>query len=419
MIRWLVENVGLMLLALIIAVAVWIAAEWDRDPIVNGEFDQPVPLRAINQPADTHLVEGWQQEVRVRRLRAPQSAWDQLGPQHFEAVINLSPKPLPLEPGTYSVPVDVSIVGLEQATILEIEPEWVEVTLEAMRERLVPVIVEVRGEPDLGYQADEPIVVSDTVKARGPASQADQVVQAVTSISLQGVRDSVEEKAAVLTPVDIEGKRVDDVVLEPDRVQVRVPVKQQSKFKQMTVRPEILGQPNPDYYIDEVRINPSTVMVLASSSSIFDDLPGFLTTVPISIEGRTEDVVERLPLELPPGVAIVNPSEPAVQVTIGIEPFLDSVTVTRTVTFQGLQPGLMANASPQVVEMILSGPRPRLSALLSEDVRVILDLSNLQLGDQEQLKPVVVQPEGITVDSIIPAVIQVEIMRELIATPES
>jgi YbbR domain-containing protein len=364
-------------------------------------------------------VEGWQQEVRVRRLRAPQSVWDQLGPQHFEAVINLSPKPLPLEPGTYSVPVDVSVVGLEQATILEIEPEWVEVTLEAMRERLVPVIVEVRGEPDLGYQADEPIVVSDTVKARGPASQADQVVQAMTSISLQGVRDTVEEEAAVLTPVDIEGKRVDGVVLEPDRVQVRVPVKQQSKFKQMTVRPEILGQPDPDYYIDEVHINPSTVMVLASSASIFDDLPGFLTTVPISIEGRTEDVVERLSLELPPGVAIVDPSEPAVQVTIGIEPFLDSVTVTRTVTFQGLQPGLMANASPQVVEMILSGPRPRLSALLPEDVRVILDLSNLQLGDQEQLEPVVVQPEGITVDSIIPAVIQVEIVRDLLATPES
>jgi YbbR domain-containing protein len=143
-----------------------------------------------------------------------------------------------------------------------------------------------------------------------------------------------------------------------------------------------------------------------------------LSTVPISIQGRTEDIVERLPLELPPGVAVIDPSEPAVQVTIDIEPIPGSVTVTRTVTFQGLQPRLMAVASPQVVEMILSGPLPRLSALLPEDVRVILDLSDLRLGDEAQREPVVVLPTGITMESIIPSVIQVRIRLEPTPAPE-
>ena len=57
MIRWLLENVGLMLLALMIAAVVWIAAEWDRDPIQEGVYDQPIPVRVENRPPGTFLAE--------------------------------------------------------------------------------------------------------------------------------------------------------------------------------------------------------------------------------------------------------------------------------------------------------------------------------------------------------------------------
>ncbi len=415
MIRWLVENVGLMLLALILATAAWVAAEWQEDPIITDEFDQPIAVRVVNRPPDTYLVEGWQQDVRVR-LRAPQSVWNQLTPQRFDAVLDLSPEATPLTPGTFSVPVKVS-VNLEPAVILSVEPKWIEIDLEGIRERLVPVSVEVRGEPELGYEASEPIVLSDTVKVRGPASQVDKVSQVVTSISVEGARDTVQADDMSLTPVDATGTRVSGVTLDPEQTRVRVLVTQQPNFKEMLVKVEVLGQPNPDYRVTDVRINPSVVKIIGSPS-VLSDLSGFLTTVPISIAGRTEDVVERLPLELPPGVATVDPNEPAVQVTVEIEPFSGSLTVTRTVTFQGLQPGLMAQASPEVVEVLLSGPRPRLSTLLPEDVRVILDVSDMRLGDQDQLEPVVVQPEGIEVDSVIPSVIQVEIVQMPSPTPE-
>ncbi len=85
------------------------------------------------------------------------------------------------------------------------------------------------------------------------------------------------------------------------------------------------------------------------------------------------------------------------------------MTLTRTLTFHGLQPNLLALASPEVVEVMLSGPLPRLSALLPDEVPVILDLSAMRRGDVEQLVPEVLQPEGITVDSVIPSIIQVEI----------
>jgi YbbR domain-containing protein len=408
MMRWLIENVGLMLLALPLAVVVWVVAQWNDDPILVDDLSIPVQVK--NLPRETYLVDGWQQEVRVR-LRAAQSAWEQLKPEQFEAFLNLSPPAQgPLDPGLYQVPVDAS-TDLESVVILGVEPTWVEVELEAIRERPVPVEVTVRGEPELGYQAGQPEVLSDTVKVRGPASLATQVTQLAASISLQGDEKETVEEVVPLTPVDAASKRVNGVTLDPERVRVRVPMRKLFNYKEMIVDVEVLGEPAPDYHVVGMSVNPEIVRVVGSAS-ILDDLPGVLSTVPISIGGRTENVIERLPLVLDPGIATVYPSEPVVQVTVQIAPDQGSVTLTRTLTFQGLQTNLEAVASPQVVEVILSGPRPRLSALLPDDVPVILDLSGLGLGQVERLAPVVLQPEGITVDSVIPSIVQVEIVRK-------
>lgn len=408
MIRWLLENLGLMLLALAIAAAVWVAAAWDRDPFVEQVYSSSVPVTVKNLPAGTYLVDGWQEDLRIT-LRAPQSVWSRLSPRDIEAFIDLSPDLNPLTPGEYNVPVQV-VLNTEPVTLLEVEPEFLTVELEALEERSVPIFIQIRGEPELGYQWESPTVVSDTVKIRGPASRVNQVSHAVASVSLQGARDTVSENAS-LVPVDAEGRRVTDVEVEPELVEVRVPVEPLPNVKEMSVNLTQLGQPAEGYHVTSVAISPPVVRVLGPVF-ILDDLPGFLTTAPISIEGRTEDVVERLPLDLPPGVSMFDPKEPAVQVTIAIDPYFDSVAVTRTLTYQGLRPGLVAVSSPETVEVILSGPRPRLSNLAPEDVRVVLDVSGMELRDEAQLEPVVVPPEGTTVESIIPSVIRVQIVAE-------
>jgi YbbR domain-containing protein len=412
MIRWLIENISLMVLALIFAVVVWLAQEWDRDPILEHEFEEPVPVEVINKPSGLYLVEGAQEEVSVR-LRAPRSVWNQLSVRDINAVLDLSPNLVPLEPGEWDVPVQVSL-DVEPAVLLDVEPKFLRVELEAIHERPVPVVVQLRGDPDLGYQAGQP-VYTDTVTVRGPASQVEKVAQATTTISLQGLRDSWDGLSPPLTPVDADGRRVQEVTLNPEQIQVSVPINPLPNVKEMSVTWTQVGQPADGYHVTNISIEPPVVRV-RGPVFILNDLPGFLTTEPISIEGRTEDVVERVPLDLPPGIAMFDPKEPAVQVRIEIDPFFDSVSVTSTLTFQGLRPGLMAVASPEVVEVILSGPRPRLSTLQPGDVRVILDLSDLSLGDEEQLEPVVIPPEGITAESILPSVVQVQIVRAPAAT---
>ena len=205
MIRWLLENLGLMLLALAIAVAVWVAAAWERDPIVEQAYSGSVPVTVKNLPSGAYLADGWQEDLSVR-LRAPQSVWNRFSPRDIEAVLDLSPELNPLPPGEHRVPVEITL-NVEHAELLDVEPEYLTVDLEALEERSVPIFLQIRGEPELGYQWDSPTVISDTVSIRGPASRVNQVSHAVASISLQGARDTVSADA-VLVPVDAEGKRV-------------------------------------------------------------------------------------------------------------------------------------------------------------------------------------------------------------------
>ena len=77
----------------------------------------------------------------------------------------------------------------------------------------------------------------------------------------------------------------------------------------------------------------------------------------------------------------------------------------------GVTTPLTATVSPPSVDIVLSGPLPQLNALTENDVRVEVDASGLATGVQ-QLTPQVITPEGITVQSVLPATVQIEVRDE-------
>jgi YbbR domain-containing protein len=122
------------------------------------------------------------------------------------------------------------------------------------------------------------------------------------------------------------------------------------------------------------------------------------------VTDATQDIEERIRLNLPPGVSMLG--DPFVQVSVKIRPIESSLKVQRPPQAQGLLPDLLARLSPEVVEIIVSGPVPRLEALRTEDVVVVLNLLNLEMGTH-QIVPEVSVPNGLTVVSVNPATVQV------------
>ena len=209
-----------------------------------------------------------------------------------------------------------------------------------------------------------------------------------------------------LYPHDAKGNIVSNVLMEPGSVVVSVTLEQLSNYKDLAVKVEREGQPAQGYAVTGISSDPPIVTVFGARD-VITALQGFIQTQPVSIANRIADVSELVSLNVPPNVSLLSGLQ--VSVTIKIEPIQGARTVTSKIELIGVPKGVKAIPSPTTVDIVLSGSLPRLNGLKDEDVRVIIDAKDLKPGINI-VEPQIVKPEGITVQSVQPATIQVELI---------
>ena len=403
--RHLARNLSTVVLALALAIAVWIAATLQLDPFETQDFSD-VLVNVINQPAETMLIESIVDRVDVV-ARARQSVVGNLGSSDFVATMDLAQ----VQPGTPSaVQIDVTIDNAE-VRVLSWKPTEQTVYLEAMRTITLPVSIEAEGQVATGYEATRLQVRPSQVSVYGPESQLKDVASISGSVEVDEARANVVKEIRV-QPVDDEGKLVSGVQWSPTEVEAQVTVRKRLGYKpDVEVVPDLRGAPAAGFRLGSVSVEPSTV-TLAGVPSVLEELPGFVETWPISVTDATENLLERSPLTVPPSVVVVGVD--FVTVTVDILPIQSSRALTATVEVRGVRPGWIATPSPNVVDVILEGPDTTLAEMTADDLRVVLDVFGLSPGDY-RLEPDVAAPEGVVVVSIIPETIEIEI--ESVPTP--
>ncbi|MEA3376412.1 MAG: CdaR family protein [Chloroflexota bacterium] len=405
--RWLISNLPLMVMALILAVLAWFVAVEQANPTVQRRYAQSVPVQVAGLPEDLVVVGTFEERVHVT-VRTTQSVWDSLRVEDFAAVADVSG----LGAGTHEVQVEVDL-GKEPSRIIEVEPQVVTIELDAKASEVVRVRIDTEGRPAVGYVVRTQTVEPREVTVTGPRSYVTQVVDVYGSLSIQGAEADVEE-ALTVQPRDEQGNSVPHVALTPERVDVRLPIEPSGYHATLAVRAVLTGEVASGYRITDIAINPPTVTVFGNPDDLEALEQGFIETKPVVVEGADEDVVVRPGLSTPASVSLV-PGE-QVEVHVFIDAIQSSLTITSTPEIQGLEPGYTATVSPDTVQVILSGPLPKLEALTSNDVRVILDLFELQVGTH-QIEPEVVVPEAIEPQGVIPTTVQVRIAEATEVTP--
>jgi YbbR domain-containing protein len=290
-----------------------------------------------------------------------------------------------------------------------------EVRLEEQGTDVLPVDIQLEGQPATGFISTQPVVVPTLVTVFGPRPFLETIASVAGSVDIAGSREDVVKRVSV-TPRDAEGRLVTGVQWSPEQVEVRVGVRRRVGYKpDVEVVPDVQGDPAPGYRRGSVLVDPSTV-TLAGPSSVLDELPGFVETSPISITGATEVITERTPLTVPTNVVVVGVN--FVTVTVEILPILSSRTMTSVVEIQGLSQGWVATLSPSEVDVILEGPDTLLVDLTPDDIQVFVNLFGLGFGTH-RAEPVVLASEGIRVVSVIPETIEVVIQLPPTQTPTS
>ncbi len=404
----ILSNLSTVLLALAMAFLVWVAAIREEDPILTKNLQSTIPLKIV-APAEDLFIVG--QDTLVTgvqiKVRAPKSVWQTLTVARFVARIDLSAYQI----GLHDVPVQVESLT-KQATIIEVVPADVTVQLEPLAAKQLPVTVRIMDSPAQGYFNRLPVSRPISVTVKGSAAAVEAVEHIEARVFLNNSKTEVKQ-AIPLAPLTAEGNLVKEITLEPAAAEIIVAIEQRFGYKDVSVKAKVVGQPAPGYWVSSISVEPATV-TLVGGPSILGAVAGFIETAEIDLSGATENVVKRVPLNLPPGASIVTDATEdvdngrSVLVTIGVSALTGGRTMQVGLTVQGLRPDLTWAAAPETVEVILSGPLPILQKLKPDDITILLDVFDLPIG-LHRLQPDVIYPDGLDLTSLIPDTVEVTI----------
>jgi YbbR domain-containing protein len=402
MFRWLSRNLGPLLIAFVLAVLVWVSAVISADPNVLLPLEKSVVIEFIGKDPTLKIMGEYRDDVVVT-IEAPRSVWESLntGPSAVRAWVDLSG----ITPGEYLLPVQVEI-NSNLARLTRQDPVQINLTLEALISRMLPISLETAGEPPLGYAFGLPLLSPSMVTISGPSSLVDRVRLVRAQIDLTGATESIT-RTLNISVLDSAGRAVTGLTVSPSSVLITQPVALLGGYRNVIVKVVTAGIVANGYRLTNYFASPASVVVFSSDPRIVSELPGYVETLPLDLTGATDDFEALLELNLPENVTVVTDSRVLVQVSIAaIE---TSLTVSIPVEITGLDPSFIAEAAPATVDLIVSGPVPVLSNLKPGDIRVKVDLSGFEEGVHQVIPIVDFLPARVQKVSILPTTVEVTI----------
>ena len=418
--RKLWDNLGTLVLALVLAVVVWVNAVYQNDQPREGLFTESIPIEILNEPTQLAKRNTPERTVGVR-IKAFSSSWDSLTAKNFRATIDLGG----LGEGVHSVPVKVTCAD-RTVTILATQPENVYVELERLDKRAVEVTVDIVDEDDipLGYAYDPPEIEPQFVRVEGPLSVVGRVAAVVAPLTVGGERSPFERTVQVYA-ADVEGNTVREVTLTPSSVDIHLAIEKRQNYREVTVRSRIVGQPARGYFVSSVEITPVNLTVVGPPA-VIAEMPALVSTKEgVDVSGATRLVAKRLELDLPEGVSVLKESDESqtVLVTAQIDPVMSGTTVELPLQARRVGEGLLVKLSISTVDVILTGPAVLLDELQLDLLDAYVDASGLGAGTY-QLKPIVdvlvarrAELADLIVTNISPAFVEIQLSPAPTPTP--
>jgi YbbR domain-containing protein len=408
--RWLGKNIVTLLVALLLALVVWVSAVLSADPNVDCNLGRQVPIELVGKDPALKVMSNVPGSVTLKLL-APQTVCNELSsqPDSVRAWVDLTGLPA----GEFDVPVQVQI---SQSLVRQVsqDPETLKIMLEELVSQELPVTLTVTGEAPMGYKAGTPTIDPETVMISGPLSLVSKVKEARAAITIDGATQTITQTVLV-SPVDESGRVVTGIAVSPSSVTVTQPINLLGGYRNVIVKVVTTGNVASGYRLTNYFVSPSSVIVFSSDPKLVNALPGYVETQPLDLTNTDDDFESLLELNLPAGVSSVGDSKVLVQVSIAaIE---SSMTISLPVEILGLEPGLEGTVSPAAVDVIIAGPVPVLNSLKPNDIRVKVDLTGYGVGVHQIIPEVDFLPSRVQVVSILPATVEVTVVNAPTLTP--
>ncbi|MCF2650461.1 YbbR-like domain-containing protein [Niallia circulans] len=316
----------------------------------------------------------------------------------FEVYVNLANAEL----GSKTVPLQIK--DLSEKIKATIDPETIKVTLkEKVTEEFTVEAEYSSSSIEDGYTAETAIVEPKTVKVTGAKDDIEKIAYVKANVNLDGnINESVSQQAKV-SVLDSSLNKL-NVQVEPETVQVNIPVKRTSKTVPINIVEQ--GTPPENITIDSITLDKKEATISAPED-ILKEVESTRVEVDLSEIEKDEELT--LPVIISNGVTAVDPElvKVTVKVTVTEEQQdadeeeqenqdseeaaaadkIETKTVSSVpITVQGLNSNLEAtieNPKSSSTSLRISGEENRIRDLSASDFNLYLDLTGMDDGKHE------------------------------------
>lgn len=398
---WLLRNWALKLGAVALATVLYTGL------VFSGSFSDTtfpgVSVTALAQPEGTYLLTQQLGTVDIRYRSATDPPMS-VTTDSFAVTIDLATYDMSQAPQVQSLKVRVRPLsdGIE---VLSFTPGAISVALDRLDQTQVRVAVDSGVVPN-GLEIGTPQLSAQRVTASGPRSLLDRVDRALATVRIDP--SGIDCCGQVdLVPVDIDGRRVESVELDPSTVRVEIDVSTVETSRTVPIRPLLTGAPAAGFEVGTVTAEPS-VVTLRGAPEVLAAI-GEVLTEPISLAGTDTTLRATGTLVLPEGARLADPAASEPTIVVQIRESVGTRTLVLGVVCIGAPSGSACLPRVGQVAATVRGTVSDLDALDVANLTASLNVSGLGPGDH-LVQPTVALPDGVTLVTLSPISVTVTIV---------
>lgn len=403
------NNFGLKLLAVFLAVIIWIAVINVSDPVINTSYaDIPVVVTNTEEITTNGKVYELTSDSTVSiSVSAKRSVQDYLSEDNFKVIADLDD----YDEATGKVPLRVECNKYSgQIDSMKSKTEFAEIKIEEMLRKQFVIAPIVTGEPEEGYIVGDVGTAENIVRVSGAQSAVAAIKKVTAEVSVAGLNSDVN------TSVDLKFYDKNDKVITDTSLMKNISTVAMSveilATKELPLRFATSGVPKEGYGISgEIAANKETVIVAGKPSAL-----AYLTSVDIAsaavkVDGADRDMEIEVDLTryLPEGITLADEeNDRMVAVKVPIEEITEKEFEihTNAIKMQGLPEEFATKIidSDNTITIRVQGFKGQIDAMQINNVKLSVDWKEyMEANSIEKLKesryrvPLRVEvPEGVT-----------------------
>lgn len=313
--KFLTQNLHLKILAFFSAVLLWFFIVAIENAIYP--FPQNIEVKAQNLPENLYLLSDLP-EVKIY-VKANQNTVKGMAKSDFEVIVDLKD----LKAGEYKLPLKARSFN-DNAYVLKIEPEAIQVKLEPVIEKEVKITTKVTGKPSKDFNFKSAQLNEQVIKIKGPEHILKDLKEVVAPVQFDGTQDEdYKEEVELKLPAGIKEDLAKNIILTPSKVEVTVDLEEipeetkemDQAQKTVNIKANVEGGIEVFQLYEKVKVMPATVSIKGNAEILKN--VNLIETELIQLSWlQAQQNPVPVKLVLPTGVELVNPSQATVLMTL-------------------------------------------------------------------------------------------------------